>query len=169
MAERFPAAHEAPRCACGAEKGPQARTCRACYRERASRTAAALLITLLPLPALAQEPAEPPAKPAPTIADYIAPSAWCPLRSGESEPDAFGCDGGIAVSLVSREISDDYTAAGVAFVGSETVGAGVAWCRWRWCVGVGVAAVRDDFGISLDTAAPVIGATFSLGGLREHE
>jgi hypothetical protein len=104
--------------------------------------------------------------PAPSLADYIAPAAWCPLRSG-SDPADFGCDGGLAFSLIDRSIGERYTAVGVAFVGAETVGLGMAWCRGRLCAGAGVAATRDDFGVDLDSASPVIGATFSLGGLRE--
>jgi hypothetical protein len=139
------------RCACGAVVGL-----------RGARKVAAALLLALASPLAAQEP-EPPA---PSLADYIAPAAWCPLRSG-SEPDGFGCDGGLAVSLIDRSIGEHYTAVGVAFVGAETVGLGVAWCRGRLCAGAGVAATRDDFGIGLDSASPVIGATFSLGGLRE--
>jgi hypothetical protein len=102
----------------------------------------------------------------PRLTDYLAPAAWCPLRRGDPEPGAFGCDGGIAANLVDHSW-ERFTLAGVAFVGAETVGAGIAGCRGRLCVGAGVAATRDDFGIDLDSAAPVIGATFSLGGLRE--
>jgi len=134
------------------------------WRRRLSRARAGIPALLLALasPLAAQEP-EPPA---PSLADYISPAAWCPLRSG-SEPSGFGCDGGLAFSLIDRSIGERYTAVGVAFVGAETVGLGVAWCRGRLCAGAGVAATRDDFGIELDSASPVIGATFSLGGLRE--
>lgn len=106
----------------------------------------------------------PPPSPRP-LTDYIAPAGWCPLRSGD-EADDFGCDAGLAVSMIERSWRD-YSAAGVAFVGSETVGVGAAWCRSRLCVGAGVAVARSDFGLDLDTAAPVVGATFSIGGLRE--
>jgi hypothetical protein len=102
----------------------------------------------------------------PRLTDYLAPAAWCPLRRGDPEPGAFGCDGGIAANLVDRSW-ERFTLVGVAFVGAETVGAGIAGCRGRLCAGLGVAARRNDFGIDLDTAAPVVGATFSLGGLRE--
>jgi hypothetical protein len=102
------------------------------------------------------------------LTDYLYAAGWCPAHSGPDDP-AFGCDGGLAVDLYSRPIGERYGAGLVAFVGAETVGAGVAWCRRgaRLCVGVGVAAARDDFGIRTDTLAPVIGATFSLSGLRE--
>lgn len=144
-------------------------------RRRLASVVVALLLALA-LPVLAQapprpEPVEEPAEVEPAdrpfaLADYIAPSAWCPLRD-DSEPDAFGCDAGLAVSLRSWRAGEGYGVEAVVFVGAETVGAGVAYCRGRLCVGVGVGAVRDEFGIDTGSAAPVVGATFSVGGLRE--
>lgn len=112
-----------------------------------------LLLLLAASPAFASELVEPVA-PLPKAAPVFAAGFWCPLVRGGDEPQP--CDGGMAAGLRWRRI------AGVALVGKETVGVGIAF-RIAPKVGVGVGYVYRwalDGGVDTRTGSLVVGATF---------
>jgi hypothetical protein len=128
-------------------------------------------LLLLPLPALAQdeppepcEDCEPVEEPAEVEAHpRLVAAGWCPVRTGEPSYDAPACDVGLGLALHTwRRL------AVVAVVGSDTVGAGLAWVVRDGdgpavAIAAGVVARYDDRGVDGGELYPALGVTLNFG------
>lgn len=115
---------------------------------------AALLLALILAPAAVAEEDAP---------SRLTAAAWCEVQRGSGD-DTARCDIGMGIGLWGRDLREGRRVSVVAMIGTETVGAGIAWTvgagRAAVSVGVGVTVPYGEGGIDPAGWHPAVGATW---------